>query len=124
MARAIVDAMTYQTRDVAAAMEADVGVGLAELRVDGGASVMDLLCQTQADQLGVVVRRPANLETTAMGAAFLAGLSGGVWPSMDEIASTWSADAEFEPAASRDAADSAYEGWKKAVGRAREWVDS
>jgi glycerol kinase len=122
LARAVVDAMTYQTRDVAAAMEADVGVGLAELRVDGGASVMDLLCQTQADQLGVVVRRPANLETTALGAAFLAGLSGGVWADPADIAATWSADAEFEPAASRDAADSAYEGWKKAIGRAREWA--
>ena len=123
LARAVVDAMTFQTRDVAEAMAADTGTGLAELRVDGGASVMDLLCQAQADQLGVVVRRPANLETTALGAAFLAGLSGGVWSSQSEIAATWSSDADFEPSAGRDAADAAYEGWKKAVARAREWAE-
>ena len=75
LTRAAVEAMAYQTRDVASAMSADTGLALTELRVDGGASVMDLLCQFQADQLGVVVRRPANLETTAMGAAFLAGLA-------------------------------------------------
>ena len=135
LARAIVDAMTFQTRDVVEAMTADrlggtpeqmqrdVGTDLAELLVDGGASVMDLLCRLQADQLGVVVRRPANLETTALGSAFLAGLSGGVWSSLDEIAETWTADAEFEPSATRDAADSAYEGWKKAVDRAKEWAE-
>lgn len=123
LARAVVDAMCFQTRDVVEAISADTGRGLSELRVDGGASVMDLLCQTQADQLGVVVRRPANLETTALGAAFLAGLSGGVWKDQAEIAATWRADAEFEPRASRDDVDSAYEGWKKAVGRTREWIE-
>ena len=123
LARAVVEAMTYQTRDVVEAMIADAGVRLAELRVDGGASVMDSMCQMQADQLGVVVRRPKNLETTALGAAFLAGLATGVWASEDEIATTWQADAEFEPSSGRDRSDAAYEGWKKAVDRARAWAE-
>jgi glycerol kinase len=122
LARAAVEAMAYQTRDVVDAMTADSGVGLAELRVDGGASVMDLLCQIQADQLGVVVRRPANLETTALGAAYLAGLATGVWSSTDEIAAGWKAAAEFEPRASRDEVDSAYAGWQKAVERSKDWA--
>ena len=123
LARAVVEAMAYQTRDVVEAMAADAGVGLTELRVDGGASVMDVLCQFQADQLGVVVRRPANLETTALGAAYLAGLAEGVWASPSEIGTGWKVDAEFEPNASRDEADSAYEGWKRAVERARTWAE-
>jgi glycerol kinase len=121
LARAAIEAMAYQTRDVVEAMTGDTGLPLAELRVDGGASVMDELCRFQADQLGVVVRRPANLETTALGAAYLAGLAEGVWGSTDEIGAGWRAAAEFEPGASRDAADSAYAGWKKAVARAKDW---
>lgn len=121
LARAVVESMAYQTRDVVEAMQGDAGTPLAELRVDGGASVMDVLCQFQADQLGVPVRRPANRETTAMGAAFLAGLAEGVWSSQDEIQKTWKADAEFEPATDRSAADEAYEGWKRALERARAW---
>ena len=124
LARAAVEAMAYQTRDVAGAMAKDAGTPLAELRVDGGASVMDLLCQFQADQLGVLVRRPAMLETTALGAAFLAGLAEGIWSSTDEIASTWRVEAEFEPNASRDEADSLYEGWQKAVRRTRGWAEA
>ncbi len=123
LARAAVEAMAYQTRDVVDAMAADSGVGLAELRVDGGASVMDVLCQFQADQLGVPVRRPANLETTALGAAYLAGLAEGVWSSPEEIGRGWQAAAEFEPGASRDEADSLYEGWRKAVERTKKWAD-
>ena len=123
LARAAVEAMAYQTRDVVEAMTLDAGKKLAELRVDGGASVMDLLCQFQADQLGVPVARPANLETTALGAAYLAGLAVGVWKSPEEIAATWAADATFEPKQSRDEADSLYEGWKKALDRSRKWVD-
>jgi glycerol kinase len=121
LARAAVEAMAYQTRDVVEAMEADSGVKLAELRVDGGASVMDLLCQFQADQLGTVVRRPANLETTALGAAYLAGLAEGVWSSTEDIAGSWAAAAEFEPRMSQDEADARHERWKEAVRRAREW---
>ena len=123
LARAAVEAMAYQTRDVVDAMTADSGVGLAELRVDGGASVMDLLCRFQADQLGVPVRRPANLETTALGAAYLAGLAEGVWASPEEIGSGWKAAAEFEPSASRDEADALYEGWKRALERAKGWAE-
>jgi len=123
LARAAVEAMAYQTRDVADAMAKDARSGLAELRVDGGASVMDLLCQFQADQLGVVVRRPANQETTALGAAYLAGLAEGVWASTSEISATWAAAAEFEPRMSRDEADTLYAGWRKAVERTKNWVD-
>ena len=124
LARAAVEAMAFQTRDVADAMAKDAGTPLAELRVDGGASSMDLLCQFQADQLGVLVRRPAMLETTALGAAFLAGLAEGVWSSPEEIAATWRVEAEFEPNASRDQADSLYAGWQKAVERAKGWAEA
>jgi glycerol kinase len=120
LARAVVEAMAFQTRDVVEAMSADVGQPLAELRVDGGASVMDLLCQFQADQLGVVVRRPENRETTAMGAAFLAGLAEGVWGSIDEIA--WRAEAEFEPKMQRERSDELYAGWRAAVERSKGWA--
>jgi glycerol kinase len=123
LARAAVEAMAYQSRDVADAMVADTGIPLAELRVDGGASVMNLLCQIQADQLGVVVRRPAMLETTALGAAYLAGLAESVWSSPAEIAAGWRAAAEFEPSISRDEADAAHAGWLKAVERTRRWAD-
>lgn len=121
LVRAAVEAMAYQTRDVIDAMTKDAGRPLSELRVDGGASVMDLLCQMQADQLGVVVRRPANLETTALGAAYLAGLAEGVWSSTSDISSLWEAAAEFEPR-DRDRADAAYEGWKQAVERTKGWA--
>ena len=124
LTRAAVEAMAYQTRDVVEAMAADSGTGLAELRVDGGASVMDFLCQFQADQLGVVVRRAAMAETTALGAAYLAGLAAGVWDSPADISERWSVDAEFEPRMSRDEADSLHEGWKKAVERAKGWEES
>ena len=123
LARAAVEAMAFQTRDVTEAMASDAGRPLEELRVDGGASVMDLLCQFQADQLGVPVRRPANLETTALGAAYLAGLAEGVWSSPDDIGTGWQADVTFEPRAPRDEMNSLYEGWKKAVARAKEWVE-
>jgi glycerol kinase len=122
LTRAAIEAMAYQTRDVVEAMTADTGLPLAELRVDGGASAMDLLCQFQADQLGVVVRRPAMLETTALGAAYLAGLSVGVWTSTDEIAAKWRAAAEFEPDGDRSKADELYGRWKEAVSRSRGWV--
>ena len=124
LARAAVEAMAYQTRDVVEAMTLDSGAPPAELRVDGGASVMDLLCQFQADQLGVPVARPANLETTALGAAYMAGLGVGVWQSPDEISAKWKAAATFEPSKSRDEADSLYEGWKKALDRSRAWEEA
>ncbi|MFA5889659.1 MAG: glycerol kinase GlpK [Actinomycetota bacterium] len=117
--RAAVEAMAYQTRDVTEAMAGGAGVRLAELRVDGGASVMDFLCQFQSDQLGVPVRRPAIQETTALGAAFLAGLSEGVWSSTTEISDAWRLDKEFLP---REPDDRLYAGWLRAVSRARDWA--
>ncbi|MEQ1872080.1 MAG: glycerol kinase GlpK, partial [Ilumatobacteraceae bacterium] len=101
LARAVVEAMAYQTRDAIDAMSQAAGVEIRDLRVDGGASVMDEMLQFQADQLGVTVRRPADQETTALGAAYLAGLAEGVWPSLDAIAAEWSVEAVFEPAADR-----------------------
>jgi glycerol kinase len=121
--RAAVEAMAYQTRDVVEAMERDNGERLTELRVDGGAAVMDALCQFQADLLGIPVRRPRQTETTALGAAFLAGLGAGIW-SDDDLAHLWKLDREFEPAMSRDQADSLQARWREAVGRSREWARS
>jgi glycerol kinase len=119
LVRAAVEAMAYQTRDVVDAM---AGAGrLTSLRVDGGASAMDLLCQLQADLLGVPVRRPVVQETTAMGAAFLAGLGVGMWSSRREAAEAWALDREFVPE-DRAAAERRYEGWRRAVERARGWA--
>ena len=118
--RAAVEAMAFQTRDVVEAMERDTGEPLKELRVDGGAAVMDILCQLQADLLGIPVRRPRHTETTALGAAFLAGLGAGVWSDAD-LASLWKLDREFEPAMSRDQADSMQGAWRRAVERSRGW---
>jgi glycerol kinase len=121
IARAVVESMAYQTRDVVDAMVAASGTAITDLRVDGGASVMNLLCQLQADQLGVTVRRPADQETTALGAAFLAGLAEGVWPSIDAVSAQWTLDAEFEPADDRSMADAAHERWLRALERSRGW---
>ena len=101
LARAVVEAMTYQTRDVVEAMERASGRERVALRADGGAAVMDLLLQLQADQLQVPVARPTIAETTALGAAYLAGLAAGVWSSLDEIASLWQLDREFTPRGDR-----------------------
>jgi glycerol kinase len=119
--RAAVEAMAYQTRDVVEAMERDTGAALAELRVDGGAAVMDVLCQLQADLLGIPVRRPRHTETTALGAAFLAGLGAGLWDESD-VATLWKLDREFEPRMSRDEADSMQAAWRRAVERSRSWA--
>ena len=97
LARAVVESMVFQTRDVIDAMTKASGVPLSSLRVDGGAAVMDLLCQLQANQLNVNVMRPTVLETTAMGAAYLAGLAEGVWNSTKDIADAWHLDRRFEP---------------------------
>jgi glycerol kinase len=118
--RAAVEAMAYQTRDVTEAMERDSGRKLSELRVDGGAAVMDLLCQLQADLLGIPVRRPRHTETTALGAAFLAGLGAGVWSDAD-LAQLWKLDREFEPRMSRDQADTMQSRWRRAVERSLQW---
>ncbi|MDW3212751.1 MAG: glycerol kinase GlpK [Ilumatobacteraceae bacterium] len=123
LVRAVVESMTYQTRDVVDAMTAASGTPLAELRVDGGASVMDFMLQMQSDQLGVTVRRPSDQETTALGAAYLAGLAEGVWPNLEAIQDAWQLDATFEPEPDRTFTDLAYAQWLRAVERSRGWVE-
>ncbi|HAC44906.1 MAG TPA: glycerol kinase [Chloroflexi bacterium] len=123
LVRAAVEAMAYQTRDVVEAMQGDTGRPLTELRVDGGASVMDVLCQFQADLLGIPVSRPRQTETTALGAAFLAGLGAGAWTDAD-LADLWKLDRDFEPAISRDEADALQAQWRRAVERSRAWSPS
>jgi glycerol kinase len=122
LCRAVVESMAFQTRDVVDVMTAASGQTLKELRVDGGASVMDLLLSIQADLLGVPVVRAATSDTTALGAAYLAGLAEGVWSSLDEIAAGWLPDADVSPAADRTASENAYRGWARAVERARRWA--
>ncbi|MCB9381218.1 MAG: glycerol kinase GlpK [Acidimicrobiaceae bacterium] len=123
LARAVVEAMTYQTRDAVDAMCHAAGVEIRDLRVDGGASVMDDMLQMQADQLGVTVLRPADQETTALGAAYLAGLAEGLWPSLDAIAAEWAVDATFLPAEDRTITDLLHAGWQRAVERSRDWIE-
>ncbi|HEX6261386.1 MAG TPA: glycerol kinase GlpK [Actinomycetota bacterium] len=120
LARAAVESMAFQTRDVVDRMVADSEVGLSQLKVDGGASVMDLLCRFQADLLGVPVRRPKVQETTSLGAAYLAGLSTGVWSSKDEAARAWELDAEFLP--SGEDLTERYDDWRRAVERSLAWA--
>jgi glycerol kinase len=120
LVRAAIEAMAYQTRDVADAMVQVSGTSLSALKADGGASVMDLLMQFQADLLGVPVRRPAQQETTALGAAYLAGLSAGVWSSTDQVAEAWRLDREFVPVDAEEAGRR-YEGWRRAVQLSLGW---
>ena len=120
--RAAVEAMAYQTADVVEAMVADAGEAFKELRVDGGASVMDVLCQFQADLLGIPIRRPRHVESTALGAAFLAGRGAGVWGSDGELAHLWRLDREFLPRMSRDEAGHLLDGWHRAVQRSLDWA--
>lgn len=124
LARAVVESMAYQVRDVVEAMSLASGQPPTELRVDGGASVMELLLQLQADQLGVPVTRPKNSEATALGAAYLAGLAEGVWSSTDDVVHAWEADLTVQPTEDRAAADVLYSRWKIAVERSRGWVES
>jgi glycerol kinase len=121
LVRAAVESMAYQTCDVVQAMERDTGTALTELRVDGGASVMDVLCQLQADLLGIPVRRPRQVETTALGAAYLAGLGAGVWSDAD-LKGLWKLDREFEPSMSRDQAAELQSRWRDAVKRSLNWA--
>jgi glycerol kinase len=127
IARAVVEAMALQTRDAISAMERASGRVISDLRVDGGASVMDLLLSVQADQLGIPVRRPVDQETTALGAAYLAGLAEGGWESMSDIARRWVTDVVVEPSPigspRRDAAEALHAQWLRAVDRSRDWAD-
>ena len=122
LVRAAVEAMAYQTADVVEAMTGDTGEPFSELRVDGGASVMDVLCQFQADLLGIPVRRPRHVESTALGAAFLAGRGAGVWGSDAELAHLWRLDREFIPRMSRDEARHLLDQWHRAVQRSLDWA--
>jgi glycerol kinase len=115
--RATLEAIAFEVRDVLETMPE-----LASLRVDGGAAANDLLCQVQADQVGVPVERPQIVETTALGAAFLAGLGTGVWSSTDELRDTWALDRRFEPSTDRRTADAAHARWLDAVNRSKGWV--
>jgi len=123
LARAALESIAYQTADVIHAMEADARIRLTELRVDGGATANDLLMQFQADVLGVPVVRPTVKETTALGAAYLAGLAVGYWQSVDEIAALWQVDRVFEPAMDRAAVEVLLGRWRKALGRAKAWEE-
>ncbi|WP_337742487.1 glycerol kinase GlpK [Fusobacterium gonidiaformans] len=121
--RATLESIAYQTRDVLEAMQEDSGIQLAELKVDGGAAANNFLMEFQSDILGVKVRRPVVLETTALGAAYLAGLAVGFWESKEEIKGKWILDREFTPNMEEEEKEKKYRGWKKAVSRAREWEE-
>lgn len=121
--RATLESIAYQTRDVLESMKADSGLELPALRVDGGAVANDFLMQFQSDILGVPVQRPAVTETTALGAAYLAGLAVGYWGSQDEIQKQWRIDSTFEPTMGNDEREKLYAGWKKAVERSRAWSE-
>ena len=121
IARAALESIAFQSVDVVRAEEADSGIDLKELRVDGGAAANDLLLQIQADLLGVPVIRPKVTETTALGAAYLAGLAVGYWDSTEQIAEQWAVDRRFEPQMSRDEASSRMAQWNRAVERAKGW---
>ncbi len=123
IARAAIDAMAYQVADVVGAMVADARVGLGVLRVDGGAATNDRLCQFQADLLGVPVERPVNTETTAIGAAMLAGSAVGVWRDLEQLASARAVDRRFEPSMEPARRERLLHGWHRAVERSRNWVE-
>ena len=122
IARAALEGIAYQVADVLQAMHADSGVNLSQLRVDGGAVANNLLMQFQADILGIPVVRPKNAETTAMGAAYLAGLATGFYKSTDEIETQWAIDRSFEPKMTTDQSEKLRGEWNKAVGRAKAWA--
>ncbi|HET7346615.1 MAG TPA: FGGY-family carbohydrate kinase, partial [Acidobacteriaceae bacterium] len=120
IARAAIESIAFQVADVLHAMDKDTGIPCRELRVDGGAAANNLLMQFQADLLGIPVHRPAVLESTAQGAAYLAGLATGFWSGVEEIAKT-RADKVFGPAADRTGIDRHYARWRDAVERAKGW---
>jgi glycerol kinase len=119
VARAAIEAMAYQTRDVVECMQKDSGIKARELRVDGGATRNDFLCQFQADILGIPVVRPVITETTALGAAYLAGLAVGFWKNEKEIAAQWQEEKRFEPQMKKSERERLYDGWREAVARVK-----
>ncbi|NEA25543.1 glycerol kinase GlpK, partial [Actinomadura bangladeshensis] len=123
VARATLEAICYQSRDVVEAMREDSGVALDTLRVDGGITANELCMQMQADILGVPVSRPVVAETTALGAAYAAGLAVGFWNTTDELRQNWNEDKRWQPTWTDDQRQAGYAGWKKAVDRTLDWVD-
>jgi glycerol kinase len=123
IARAVLEATAYQTREVLDAMEKDSGVRLTALKVDGGMVFNELLMQFQADILDVPVIRPKVAETTALGAAYAAGLAVGFWQDYDELRANWGRDRQWTPSMPPQQRDSLYAGWKKAVTRTFDWAD-
>jgi len=123
IARAALEAIAYQTREVLDAVNADSGVPLTELKVDGGATANNLLMQFQADIIGVPVVRPVVAETTALGAAYAAGLAVGFWTGLDDLRTNWQEDARWEPAMDPEEAARLLRNWKKAVTKTLDWVD-
>jgi len=121
IARAALQSIAYQTMDVLKAMEADAGMPISELRVDGGATANNLLMQFQANLLGCKVIRPNVVETTALGAAYLAGLAVGYWRDQEEIKELWQAEKEFIPAGDAATIQEGIKGWKRAVGATQAW---
>lgn len=124
LARAALESMAYQTRDVLEAMQQDAGVKLNALKVDGGATSNNLLMQFQSDMLGVNVQRPVVQETTALGAAYLAGLAVGFWKDKADITNNWALDREFTPSMPSEQTDQLYTNWKRAVNRSLDWEQS
>jgi glycerol kinase len=122
LARAALESIAFQSRDVLEAMAADAGISIEGLRVDGGAVANDFLCQFQADLLNVAVLRPRVIETTALGAAYLAGLGAGVWPSADEVGKRWALDRRFEPRLDQSVRATRYDGWRRAVEKSKGWL--
>jgi glycerol kinase len=123
LARATLEAICYQSRDVADAMVQDSGVALEVLKVDGGVTVNELCMQLQADILGVPVSRPVVAETTALGAAYAAGLAVGFWSGTDELRTNWKESRRWHPGWTEAAREKGYAGWRKAVTRTLDWVD-
>lgn len=123
LARATLESMAYQTRDILEAMQDDAGVKLHSLKVDGGATVNNLLMQFQADILGTTVQRPVVQETTALGAAYLAGLAVGYWKNQSDITQNWALDHEFQRQLPARDCDALYSNWQRAVGRSRGWIE-
>ena len=123
IARAVLEATAWQTREVVDAMNADSGVALTRLKVDGGMTANDLLMQFQADVLDTPVVRPVVAETTCLGAAYAAGLAVGFWPDLDALRKNWRKSAEWAPGLASEVRDRSYAKWKKAVRRTMDWVD-
>ena len=124
LARATLEAIAFQTRDVVDTISTEAGLSIPELRVDGGGSVNSLLMQFQADILGIPIQRAHIVETTALGAAYLAGLAVGVWRDTTEVEQYWKSTTTYEPKMSTDERETLYSNWRYAVERSRGWIKS